>query len=344
MRSTQTNNNSGRIDNHGGNNLYGASFNGPVSFGAASHVQDPGACLRALKCTDPRIDRQEIESRKDDLLRDTCAWLTEDNAFQAWWKSDTSRIFWLHGDPGKGKTMMMMALIDEVEKRLATTPKDTIASQFCQSTNDTTNSAASILRGLIYLLMDKQKQLCRHVQQKYTEDGEHAFEGAGALYRLWDTLRTMVSDADIGTVYLLVDAVDECDNNQDELLQLMTRESSQLPRNVKWLVSSRNEARIQWWFLEHTTLSTSLEVNSARVSHAVAQYIDVKVSYLQQKKTYNEELRDFVRQYLSDNADGTFLWVALVCKSLAHPNMRVWKTREEMQSFPLVWCRCTIAH
>jgi len=82
MRSTQTNNNSGRIDNHGGNNLYGASFNGPVSFGAASHVQDPSACLRALKCTDPRIYRQEIESRKDDLLRDTCAWVTEDNAFR----------------------------------------------------------------------------------------------------------------------------------------------------------------------------------------------------------------------------------------------------------------------
>jgi DNA replication protein DnaC len=39
-------------------------------------------------------------------------------AFIDWWNEDDIRILWIHGDPGKGKTMMAMALVEEISRRL----------------------------------------------------------------------------------------------------------------------------------------------------------------------------------------------------------------------------------
>jgi hypothetical protein len=51
-------------------------------------------------------------------------------------------------------------------------------------------------------------------------------------------------------------------------------------------------------------------------------------------KQYEKEIRDKVHQYLSCNADGTFLWVALVCQAFADPNIRGWQTLKKLYEFP----------
>ena len=45
-------------------------------------------------------------------------------------------------------------------------------------------------------------------------------------------------------------------------------------------------------------------------------FIDAKINELARKKGYNSELQLFIKDYLLRNAEGTFLWVALVCKEL----------------------------
>jgi hypothetical protein len=55
-----------------------------------------------------------------------------------WWNKDDTRILWIHGDPGKGKTMMTMALIEEISRRLRTSvaEKGVLTYFFCQGTID----------------------------------------------------------------------------------------------------------------------------------------------------------------------------------------------------------------
>ncbi|KAK1995214.1 hypothetical protein LX36DRAFT_659842 [Colletotrichum falcatum] len=58
-----------------------------------------------------------------------------------------SRLLWIKGDPGKGKTMLLCGIVDEPEKL----PARTLSFFSCQTTNTHLNSATSvILRGLIY--------------------------------------------------------------------------------------------------------------------------------------------------------------------------------------------------
>ena len=98
-------------------------FNGPIH----GDVHLPGSsirpsesvsnrCLRDLRVTDPREDRERIEGDKDRLLRDCYAWVLEDASFQQWRSQDASRLLWIKGDPGKGKTMMTMGVIAELSR------------------------------------------------------------------------------------------------------------------------------------------------------------------------------------------------------------------------------------
>ncbi len=63
-------------------------------------------------------------------------------------------------------------------------------------------------------------------------------------------------------------------------------------------------------------LKICLELNSSHISHAVNAFIDFKVRELAERSDYNRELREEARDRLCENAEGTFLWLALVRKEL----------------------------
>jgi hypothetical protein len=99
-------------------NIYGNVY-GDVHFPSRPREageSSPRQCLRDLRVTDPREDRARIEGDKDRLLRDCYAWILQDASFQRWRTQDASRLLWIKGDPGKGKTMMMIGLIDELSR------------------------------------------------------------------------------------------------------------------------------------------------------------------------------------------------------------------------------------
>jgi predicted ATPase len=80
--------------------------------------------------------------------------VVNDAAFQNWWEHDDPHLLWIHGDPGKGKTMMMFSLYSEVLSRIAATGLGAVVSYFfCQSLDLRLNHAVAVLRGLIFLLV-----------------------------------------------------------------------------------------------------------------------------------------------------------------------------------------------
>jgi hypothetical protein len=108
--------------------------------------------------------------------------------------------------------------------------------------------------------------------------------------------------------------------------------SSTSPR-IKWLVSGRNWPQIEERLEQaESKVRLSLELNAESVSAAVNIFIQHKVHRLAQEKNYDEKTQDAVLQYLFSNANGTFLWVALVCQNLKSiPRARI---RARLTSFP----------
>ncbi|WPJ62804.1 hypothetical protein SMAC4_13599 [Sordaria macrospora] len=144
----------------------------------------------------------------------------------------------------------------------------------------------------------------------------------------------MLKDPNLKITYLVIDALDECVTDQPQLLKLIVQISSMSAR-VKCLVSSRNEVQIEEQLAIIAQQSRlSLELNAESVNTAVSAYIRHKVLHLSRRKRYNSIMQTEVHDYLSSNANGTFLWVALVCQGLGDPSVRKWETLKKLRAFP----------
>lgn len=294
-------------------------------------------CVGDLQSSDPRDDKSRIAAGKDDLLRDSYAWILDDNYFLSWLSRDDTQILWIKGEPGKGKTMMMMALEKELSDRLETTERDGILSYFfCQNTDDKLNNAVAIVKGLIFLLVVQQPDLTKHLLEEPNPAWKDASRGKNALHALWRVLCNILNDlveSNCVPIYLMIDALDECDESLSQFLELITKNLPSLPNTVKWLLASRPHIDIDTSLSpERARSKIDLELNSKHIAYAVSKYVDFKVQQLSEKRKYNKDLRKIVTQYLHDNSEGTFLWVALVCKELE--KVELWKTKKILKQFP----------
>ncbi|KAM6516695.1 hypothetical protein FALCPG4_014868 [Fusarium falciforme] len=283
-------------------------------------------CLKDLRETDPRDDKTRIEATKGGLLRDSYRWILDHDDFQRWRSDPQSQLLWIKGDPGKGKTMLLCGIIDELQKE----PDNRLSYFFCQATEARLSNATAVLRGLIYLLVIQQPSLISHVRDKHDHAGRQLFEDGNAWEALSKILAAMLDDPCSNGAILIIDALDECKTNRHPLLDFIAK-----PSPVKWIVSSRNWPEIEVK-LDNAKqkVRLHLELNKESISKAVEMYIEYKVDQLARDKKYDSETRRAVESHLTSNADGTFLWVALVCQELADPKIRKRHTRSKLQSYP----------
>jgi hypothetical protein len=270
-------------------------------------------CLRDLRATDPRNDKKRIEETKGGLLADSYRWVLDNTTFQQWQQDPQSRLLWIKGDPGKGKTMLLCGIINELQKVINNA---TVSHFFCQATDLRINSATAVLRGLLYMLVVQQPSLMSHVHKKHDHGSKSLFEDANAWVALKEIFVDVLRDPSLRPTYLVIDALDECVTDLPMLLDFVRNQSS-VSYRVKWIVSSRNWPDIATQ-LEQAghKVSLSLELNAESVAAAVAVFIQQKVDQLAQEKQYKAEVQNAVLQHLTTNANNTFLWVALVCQEL----------------------------
>lgn len=270
-------------------------------------------CLQALCVTDPRNDKTRIEESKGGLLKDSYRWVLENPDFKRWRDDPESRLLWVKADPGKGKTMLLCGIIDELQKtNVAHHP----LYFFCQATDSRINSATAVLRGLLYMLVDQQRSLLSHVREEYDRKRENLFMDRNTWFAMKEIFTKILEDTKLEKTYLIIDALDECTTDLDALLDFIAQNSSMSSR-VKWIISSRNWPNIEDRLQQAGhKVKLSLELNAESVSKAVSTFIKHKVSRLKEQKKYKKEIRDAVLHHLTSNANDTFLWVALVCQRL----------------------------
>ncbi|KAF7903623.1 uncharacterized protein EAF01_006672 [Botrytis porri] len=162
--------------------------------------------------------------------------------------------------------------------------------------------------------------------------GKTLFEDTNTWVVLSEIIANMLQDPSLDYVYLIVDTLDECVADLPKLFDVIVQTSSISPR-IKWIVSSRN-----WPNIERTLdtvtqkLRLCLELNEKSVSAAVATFIQFKVEWLAKRNKYHNDTREAIQQYLTLNANGTFLWVALICQELS--NVSRWKALQKVTLLP----------
>ncbi|KHO11514.1 NAD(P)-binding domain protein [Metarhizium robertsii ARSEF 23] len=300
--------------------------------GASTNIaREDRECIQHLRLTDPRDDKKRIEKTKGGLLESLCRWIFDNNAFQQWRDDQQSRVLWIKGDPGKGKTMLLCGIINELQKKAT----NQVVYFFCQGTDSRLNSATAVLRGLVYVLVDQQPALVSHIRKKYDKAGKQLFEDLNVWDALSEIFKNMLRDPSLKSTYFIVDALDECTTDLRQLLDLIVQTSSSESR-AKWIVSSRNEISIERGLRlgeSRTRLSLELKENAEQVSHAVGEYIRHRVSELVEIQN-DKRLQEQVREKMQARANGTFLWVSLVIKELKDENLMSWDFLKVIDEMP----------
>ena len=252
---------------------------------------------------------------KGGLLDDSFQWVLGNPEFQKWHSNSQSQLLWVKGDPGKGKTMLIIGIIKELLQQVQSEPSQSIAYFLCQATDPKLNNATSILRSLVYMLIRQQPHLISHLRERYDTDPK-LFESGSTFYSLSAVFEKMIQSSTKATIFLLIDALDECELDLPELLQFITATKSTSSVQVKWVVSSRNRDDIEQALeFDNRKDKLSLELNAHHISDAVAAYINYRASQLTALQR-NKVLLQQVKEKLLQRSDGTFLWVALVVQEM----------------------------
>jgi hypothetical protein len=118
------------------------------------------------------------------------------------------------------------------------------------------------------------------MRKKYNDAGKALFEDANAWIALSEIFISILQDPSLKSIYLIINALDECKANLDQLLDLISRTILISPR-IKWIILSRNEPNIEARLrVNNTQTRLSLELNEEYISCTIQIFIDFKVSKL----------------------------------------------------------------
>lgn len=292
-------------------------------------TKEEDECLKDMHITDPAIDKKRIEDTNGGLLKDSYAWILSNADFTQWRDNPDGGLLWIKGDPGKGKTMLLCGLINEFQADGVTRPY----YFFCQASDSRLNSATKVLRSLVYSIACEDEQALSCVMAKYTHAGKDLFYNINAWSALSQIMTHILQNKSFKNMVFIIDGLDECVTDLPLLLDFIVQAPGL--SDARWIVSSRNWPNVEEKLnTSSKKLPLSLELNEQSISDAVRIYIQHKVNQLAIRKNLDESSRSAVQAHLTNNANGTFLWVSLVCKKLFDGEVRKRHLPNLMKAFP----------
>ncbi|KAL7905890.1 hypothetical protein GGI35DRAFT_488144 [Trichoderma velutinum] len=307
---------------HSGQGHFNVQGNVNITSNPPPDSKEAENCMKALFLTDPSEDRDMLKRKKGSRASGTCEWIFDTDELNAWLhpketeqESQSSNLLWLHGNPGTGKSTMAIFLTEELPTYFYEKDDMTLAYFFCDASFEKQKTATSIIRGLLYQLVLKHRNLLsKYILPRYKERGDQLFTSFDTL---WAVFIAATADQDTGRKYCIIDALDECDNDSNDILLYQLHETfhcqCNVPSNLFILITSRPYPEIRE-YLQDFINAELVSFDEARQD--IDKCIKERVDSLAKKKHYTDKVKREITDLLRDKAEGTFLWVGLACEEL----------------------------
>jgi Cdc6-like AAA superfamily ATPase len=251
--------------------------------------------LQWLSPVDFALDQHDIISQRHE---GTGQWFLDSPTFQNWLYGDRNwNILFCPGIPGAGKTIMAAVAIDHIsrlreKKGLATG----LAYVFCKYKAQADQSVSSLFAALL-------KQLVRSRPQTTAATTLIQWHIGGNCQPLLDELAEKMQSvcADYSTVYIVVDALDECDDKGgdrsrlvDKLCDLQVRGNS----DVRLLFTSRLIPDIEQRFQGAHQLTIHADNDDVR------QFVAAQMPRLSNCIKRDEGLKALAQNAIVESVDG----------------------------------------
>jgi len=216
-----------------------------------------------------------MEGTRQSILTKVVAWVANGSV--------PSNTYWIYGLPGIGKTSLSHSICKTLDEQ-----NQLIGSFFCQRDDTNSNDPRNIFPTLIYKLTEISPTFRRIVAEQLRSKPNLTTESMTDTHFL-DFILSMPSQANEHCRAFVIDALDECGNNQSrrDVLKTLTDVAARAPW-LKIIITSRPEADIERFFRGLT--------GSSHPSYDLAA--DQKAS---------DDLRNFARSQLNLVASNWYL-------------------------------------
>jgi NACHT domain len=178
---------------------------------------------------------------------------------------------------------------------------------YCDFRNEDKQNCRSLVLSIISQLCAQSNLCCETLSRVYLAHDNGAQKPSDDT--LAKCLTEMVSLPNLGPIYLIVDALDECPNDsglptpREEVLDLIDNLVGLCLPNLHICVTSRPEIDIQSTLEPLTTLCVSLH-NETGQKEDIVDYVGSVVHSDKKMRRWREEDRNLVIETLSERADG----------------------------------------
>ncbi|KAI4862457.1 WD40-repeat-containing domain protein [Hypoxylon rubiginosum] len=251
-----------------------------------------------------------------------------------------NRIFWVSGGPGRGKTMLLTALVQQLSEREEIMPKSWLLGYFfCNNRAPKVRHATAVVKSLISQLLAQQPSLITHLEERHELTKRKRFSSPNDFAAMSGVLYDILVDQTSSNTYLLVlDAVDDTPlygdwPGPDDLLRLIRMTADQCPR-VKWIISTNFSSRVQDFLRQGNSdcCHLNLDYNHEGLLLAMDTYISQQISTLAEERQYDEELEREITESVRNKSPENLVWFNMVYRALSLEQR--WYTLELIDGLP----------
>ena len=285
-------------------------------------------CRNSLLLTDPKIDRASLISQKGQRAPGTCEWLLQNDIYRSWLQGNI-HLLCIYGGPGKGKTMISIFLSEKLERFAK--DFDTLAIfYFCKNDDRSRNTAAAILRSLLWQITQRYPVLTKHLLQWF-DTPQKTQQCLGSAEMLWDLFVNVIQDPAFRTAFCVLDGLDECDEeSQRRLAARLTSIPLLVDGILKIVIVSRDIPKL-------SQIGAKMKLDpdyDKQVDSDINKIISTRVEELSGLIDFDEDFRDYVEAEFLTRSEGTLLWVGYAMVELLKKKTRT-QIIEGLRNLPI---------
>jgi ankyrin repeat protein/nucleoside phosphorylase len=263
----------------------------------------------------------------------TCGWLLSKSEYIDWQDGDKllehHGFLWIKGKPGAGKSTIMKHAYTKAEKHVS--GSIAISYFFNARGEHLEKSTCGMYRSLLFQLLSKLPRLQAVLSTTEAASLQNTSPDLWTAESLQSLFRKTVERLEGQRLTCFVDALDECENNEDQVREMVeffeTLGECAVRNKIRLLVcfSSRH--------YPHITINKSVElVLELQHGHSedIAKYVNSKLKVGRGKRV------ERIKMDVQKNSQGIFLWVVLVIPMLqrAYDHGQVHDLEKCLKSIP----------
>ncbi|KAI0445096.1 hypothetical protein F4803DRAFT_509394 [Xylaria telfairii] len=274
------------------------------------------------------LDFNQVEERRNSIVdahRQTYQWIFDaDRAnLKTWLTVEHAPIYWIAGNAGSGKSTLMKfihkhpSMLTGIRSWTGGRTLHVASHFFWLAGTPIQQSEEGLLRSLLYQILLEHPEITRHVFPTRWEMANSLLDSARAVVwstkELLDSFIALPSTLSKDCFFIFIDGLDEYNGEHEDLIRIIKTLGTTL--NVKLCVSSRP------WLDFSDAFSTSpwkLYLQDLTKSD-IRTYVHDKLEahcHFRRLSARNPEAAEYLVAQITTRAQGVFLWVYLVVRSL----------------------------